>query len=68
MPYIDVPVSSGDHTAIGRWGEALVYQYLLLSRPKDTVEWVNLEVHAYSFSTLSLLKYVHNRSVVSIIE
>ena len=44
LPNIDTHVASGDHVAIGRWGEALVYQFLLLSRPEDTIEWVNAQV------------------------
>ena len=30
-----------DPRAVGRWGEALVYQYLLMSSPTSVVKWMN---------------------------
>ena len=40
---------SADRYAIGRWGEALVYQLLMLTRPASVVEWPNLDGESKSF-------------------
>jgi hypothetical protein len=41
IPWTDSTTSSLDNHAIGRWGEALVYKYLLLHAGDCNVEWVN---------------------------
>jgi len=40
--------------AIGRWGEALVYQMLKLTRPRSVVEWLNLNGESKGFYDLSV--------------
>ena len=43
LPYLPntQTVNFGDIKALGKWGEALVYQYLLANHPQYDVEWVN---------------------------
>ena len=40
---------SSDARAVGRWGEALVYHYLLATRPGWTVTWLNEREESTSF-------------------
>lgn len=43
LPWKSPPVDTDDHRVIGRWGEALVYQFLLFTRSNDAIVWLNLE-------------------------
>ena len=56
-----VPTGAGANNYIvnkevGRWGEALVYQYLLNAYPTAEVEWVNQEEESLACYDLKLLR------------
>ena len=43
VPHVTLQVNSCDHHAVGRWGEALVYNFLLLTRPEAEITWMNID-------------------------
>ena len=45
---------ASDARAVGRWGEALVYNYLLATRPGWTVTWLNEREESLSFYDVKL--------------
>jgi hypothetical protein len=58
-----------DTHSVGRWGEALVYQYLLLKENKSRVTWMNLdeEVRA-SYDITMVTPTDDNREITTYIE
>ena len=45
---------ASDARAVGRWGEALVHNYLLATRPGWTVTWLNEREESLSFYDVKL--------------
>ena len=42
-------VHCGDHNSVGRWGEALVYNFLLFTRPEVEVKWMNVDEESNAY-------------------
>jgi len=51
-----------DMREVGRWGEALVYQYLLVHYPRATVTWVNKDAESMSCYDIKLEEHASDGS------
>ena len=54
---------ASDNRRVGRWGEALVYRYLLQRHPGWTVTWVNEHAESKSFYDVKMRNASDGRTV-----
>ena len=54
---------ASDNRRVGRWGEALVYRYLLQRHPGWTVTWVNEHAESKSFYDVKMRNVRDGRTV-----
>lgn len=54
------PCDVSDPRAVGRWGEALVYNFLCATRPGWSVEWLNEHTESTSFYDVKMVSPLEN--------
>ena len=58
-----------DTHSIGRWGESLVYQYLILKENKSRVTWMNIDEEARASYDITVITPIdNNREITTYIE
>ena len=66
---IDNSFDTNDTYSIGRWGESLVYQYLVLKENKSTVTWMNLDTETRASYDITVITPTNdNREITTYIE
>jgi len=66
---MDHSFDTNDTYSIGRWGESLVYQYLVLKENKSTVSWMNLDTETRASYDITVITPTNdNREITTYIE
>ena len=66
---IDNSFDTNDTYSIGRWGESLVYQYLVLKEYKSRVTWMNLDTETRASYDITVITPTDdNREITTYIE
>jgi hypothetical protein len=66
---VDNSFDTNDTYSIGRWGESLVYQYLVLKENKSTVTWMNLDTETRASYDITVITPTNdNREITTYIE
>ena len=60
---------TNDTHSVGRWGESLVYQYLILKENKSRVTWMNIDEEARASYDITVITPIdNNREITTYIE